>query len=67
MFPLLVAVKLAGDGVTVQTVEGTADAGATAMAKAAAPAPATTAILVRGFFMRWGLPCELTGGRGSRP
>ncbi|GHF07942.1 hypothetical protein GCM10018772_36280 [Streptomyces fumanus] len=51
MLPLLFAVKLAGDGVTVQTVEGTAEAGATAMPKAAAPAPATTAILVRCFFM----------------
>ncbi|GAA4785636.1 hypothetical protein GCM10023220_06750 [Streptomyces ziwulingensis] len=67
MLPLFVAEKLAGDGVTVQTVEGTAEAGATAMAKAAAPAPATTAILVKGFFMTLGLSLWIDRQRGMTP
>ncbi|GAA3496961.1 hypothetical protein GCM10019016_040620 [Streptomyces prasinosporus] len=38
-------------GVTVHTVEGTAEAGATVRPKAAAAAPATTANLLVFFFM----------------
>ncbi|GAA2393301.1 hypothetical protein GCM10010420_17690 [Streptomyces glaucosporus] len=62
MFPLLVAAKLAGDGVTVHTVEGTAEAGATVMPNAAAPAPAMTAILLIDFFMA----LELSSGVDRR-
>jgi Na+/proline symporter len=51
MLPLLVAVKLDGVGLTVQTVDGTADDGLMAMPKAAAAVPATTAVLLRDFFI----------------
>lgn len=74
MFPLLTAVMLAGDGLTVQTVEATAEAGLTARANAAEAAPATTARFLIGFFMALGLSLGIHrqrdgrgGGRGRRP
>jgi len=54
MLPLLVAVKLDGVGLTVQTVDGTADDGPMARPKAAAAAPAMTAVLLRDFFITLG-------------
>ncbi|GAA5053800.1 hypothetical protein GCM10023336_24440 [Streptomyces similanensis] len=51
MFPLLTAVKPAAEGLTVQTVDGFAEAGTTAMPNAAVPAPTATATLPRGLFM----------------
>lgn len=57
MFPLFVAETPTGDGagLTVQTVEGTAEAGDTARANAAEAPPATTASFLMGFFMALGL------------
>ncbi|GGV08868.1 hypothetical protein GCM10010275_56800 [Streptomyces litmocidini] len=51
----MTAVMLAGDGLTVQTVDATADAGLTARANAAEAVPATTARFLIGFFMALGL------------
>jgi hypothetical protein len=65
MFPLLVAVKAAGLGLAVQTVEALAEAGETARPTAAAPAPATIAILVRDFFMALGLSLWIDRQRGA--
>ncbi len=66
MFPLLTAVMLAGDGVTVQTVDGTADAGDTARANAAEAPPATTASFLMGFFMALGLSLGIDRQRWPR-
>ncbi len=53
------AEKATGDGVTVQTAEGTAGAGAAVRTSAAAAAPAVTAGFPIGFFMA----CGVSSGR----
>ncbi len=47
MLPAFTAVKAAGDGLTVHTVEGAAEAGPAVRARAAAAAHAATAVFFR--------------------
>ncbi|GAA2774393.1 hypothetical protein GCM10019017_18370 [Streptomyces showdoensis] len=53
-------------GLTVQTVEGTAEAGEIARAKAAEAPPATTARFLIDFFMTLGLSLETDRQRVGR-